>query len=273
MPVVEEAAEVAVNEVANNLEGAAKVVRRFDPKLIPVLAGGILIGVGVGYFIGKRRGKESAKYEAFAKAEDDVEKIRHYYANREKPPLEEVIVEKGYEGETQAAVPPERPLPPPVPIVPEAESEDLQKIDPQAVMRKITRTYRTEEAEKDKNDGWSYPYELSQRDFSKPHIIHQDEFTTNETDYNQTTYMYYAGDDVLADTDGMVLINRENLIGRRALEKFGHGADDRNFVFVRNPELELEMEIIRVPGRYEVEVQGLDDHEDDDGSDTKTTGN
>jgi hypothetical protein len=84
--------------------------------------------------------------------------------------------------------------------------------------------------------------------------------------------MYYAGDDILADTDGMVLQNRENLIGQRALEKFGHGADDRNFVFVRNPELELEMEIIRVPGRYEVEVQGLDDN-DDDGSDTETTEN
>ena len=272
MPVVEEAAEVAVTEVANNLEEAARAVRRFDPRMIPVLAGGILIGVGIGYYIGKKRGKEAAKFEAFAKAEEDVEKIRHYYANREKPSLDEVIVEKGYEGETQAAVPPERPLPPPVPIVPETEPEDLQKIDPQAVMRKITRTYRTEEAEKDKNDGWSYPYELSQRNFSKPHIIHQDEFATNETEYSQTTYMYYAGDDVLADTDGMVLENRENLIGQRALEKFGHGADDRNFVFVRNPELELEMEIIRVPGRYEVEVQGLDDN-DDDGSDTQTTGN
>lgn len=268
MPVVEEAAEVAVNEVANNLEEAAQVVRRFDPKLIPVLAGGILIGIGVGYFIGKKRGKESAKFEAFAKAEEDVEKIRHYYANREKPPLEDVIVEKGYEGETQTSVTPERPLPPPVPVIPKDEPE---KIDPQAVMRKITRTYRTEEAEKDKHDGWSYPYELSQRNFSKPHILHQDEFTTNETGYTQTTYMYYAGDDVLADTDGMVLENRENLIGQKALDRFGHGADDQNFVFVRNPELELEMEIIRVPGRYEVEVQGLDDNENDDGTDSETS--
>jgi hypothetical protein len=41
-------------------------------------------------------------------------------------------------------------------------------------------------------------------------------------------------------------------------------------VFVRNPELELEMEIIRVPGKYEVEVQGLDDNENDDGTDTQT---
>ena len=229
-----------------------------------------MIGFGLGWYIGRKRGKEAIKAEVYAKAEEDVEKIRHYYATREKPPLEEVIVEKGYEGEVTSSPSPERPLPPPVPIVPEAEPEGLQKIDPQAVMRKITRTYRTEEAEKDKHDGWSYPYELSQRNFSKPHIIHQDEYTTNETDYTQTTYMYYAGDDVLADTDGMVLENRENLIGNKALEKFGHGADDRNFVFVRNPELELEMEIIRVPGRYEVEVQGLDDNEDDDGTERET---
>lgn len=270
MPVAEEAAEIAVTEVANNLEEAARAVRRFDPKMLPVLAGGILIGIGIGYMIGKRRGREAAWYEASEKAENDVDRIRKYYTERqrEKPPLEEVIVEKGYEGETQASAPSERPLPPPVPIIPEAE--DLQKIDPQAVMRKITRTYRTEEAEKDKHDGWSYPYELSQRDFSKPHVLHQDEFTTNETGYTQTTYMYYAGDDVLADTDGMVLNNRVNLIGQRALEKFGHGADDRNYVFVRNPELELEIEIIRVPGRYEVEVQGLDDSEDVDGTDAET---
>jgi hypothetical protein len=80
----------------------------------------------------------------------------------------------------------------------------------------------------------------------------------------QTSYLYYAGDDVLVDTDNTVLHNRENLIGTRALNKFGHGSDDRNYVFVRNPEIELEIEIIRLPGRYDVEVQGLDDSDETD---------
>lgn len=265
MPVAEEVAEVAVEEVASNLEEAARAVRTLNPKTLTFLVAGIIIGGSLGLFIGRRWGKESAKEEAFNRSEEEIAKVREYYTRQEKPSLEEVIVEKGYEGESQTSA--ERPLPPPVPIIPEAS--DLRKVRPEKVIGKIT--YRTEEAEKDKHDGWSYPYELSQRDFSKPHIIHQDEFTTNETEYSQTTFMYYAGDDVLVDTDETVIHNRENLIGHRALEKFGHGTDDRNYVFVRNPEIELEIEIIRVPGRYEVEVQGLDDHEDDNGSDAETT--
>ena len=268
MATAEKATEVVIEEVASNLEEASQAVRMLNPKALTFLAAGIIMGGSIGLMIGRRWGRESIKAEAFKQSEEEITKIREYYARQEKPPLEEVIIEKGYEGEIQTS-PPERPLPPPVPNVSEAKSE-LQKVDPQTVVEKITKVYRTEEAQKDKHDGWSYPYELSQRDFGAPHIIHQDEYTTNETGYNQTTYMYYEGDDVLADSDDTVLFNRENLIGQRALEKFGHGSDDRNYVFVRNPELELEMEIIRVPGRYEVEVQGLDDHEDEDGTDTQT---
>jgi hypothetical protein len=260
MATAEQAAEVVVEEVANNLEEAATVVRTLNPKSIAFLAGGLVIGAGIGFVIGRHWRKEKAIQEAYVESEKEVQKIREYYARTEKPSLEDVIEEKGYdESQTKAM---ERPLPPPVPIIPEAEQGELQKVAPDQVIKKLT--HRTVEAEKDKHDGWSYPYELSQRNFAEPHIIHQDEFATNETEYMQTSYLYYAGDDVLVDTDNTVLHNRENLIGTRALNKFGHGSDDRNYVFVRNPEIELEIEIIRLPGRYDVEVQGLDDSDETD---------
>jgi len=151
----------------------------------------------------------------------------------------------------------ERPLPPPVPVSPARETDFI---------------HRTEVAEKDKYDGWNYPYELSQRNWKAPHIIHQDEFFSNEeTPFGQTTYVYYAGDDKLTDTDNTVLNNRESFVGPDALINFGHGTDDANIVYVRNPALELEIEIVRHNGTYEEEVLGLEreeDEEDEDGTET-----
>jgi hypothetical protein len=101
-----------------------------------------------------------------------------------------------------------------------------------------------------------------------PHIIHQDEFFSNEeTPFQQTTYVYYAGDDKLTDTDNTVLNNRESFVGPDALINFGHGTDDANIVYVRNPGLELEIEVVRHNGTYEEEVLGLEREEDEEDAD------
>lgn len=256
MPATEEVAsglEKAAPVVASNMEDAAQAVRSFNPKTIAFVLGGVAIGVGVGFFVGQRWRREKIKAEVFAESELELTKIREYYASTrpEKPALEDVVEELGYNA---PPVEEERPLPPPVPVSPSRTMK---------VERPSQRTGRTEVAEKDKFEGWSYPFELSQRNWKKPHIIHQDEFATGETEYAQTTYTYYAGDNVLVDTDNTVLHNRENLIGTEALRRFGHGSDDLNIVYVRNTELELEIEIVRDLGRYEVEVQGLEEDDED----------
>lgn len=246
------ATEVVVEEVANNLEEASRVVRALNPQALGYLFGGVCIGVGVGFVLGQRWRRERITAKIYQESEAEVEKIREYYARNEKPDLEEVVQERGYMTEDVER----RPLPPPVPDISPARGG----------------IYRTEEAEKDKYSGWNYPYELSQRNWKAPHIIHQDEFFSNEdTPYSKTTYIYYSGDDKLVDTDTTVLNNRENLIGKDALINFGHGTDDANIVYVRNPGLELEIEIVRHNGTYEEEVLGLEREVEEDADGTETT--
>lgn len=250
--------EFVVEEVAENLEEAASAVRRINAGAVGYVLGGICIGVGIGFVLGQRWRKERLKAEIYDKSEEEVDKIREYYAQStrtEKPDLEEIVQEKGYSDLANAIDEVERPLPPPVPVDP------------------AQRIHRTEAAERDKYDGWSYPYELARRNWKSPHIIHQDEFfSKEETPYEKTEYIYYAGDDKLVDTDTTVLLNRENLIGTDALLNFGHGTDDANIVYVRNPVLELDIEIVRHDGTYEEEVLGLE-RDDEDADETETSDN
>lgn len=252
------ATEVVVEEVANNLEEASRLVRALNPQALGYLAGGVCIGVGVGFLLGQRWRKEQSRREAFVESEKEIEEIREHFlghrAEQKKPDLDEVVQEKGYS--TLEVEPEERPLPPPVPVYPPSSTPGVP---------------RTEAASKDKYDGWNYPFELSQRNWRAPHIIHQDEFASNETDNPQTTYTYYEGDNTLTDTDDSILEDPESHVGPKALTHFGHGTDDFNIVYVRNPQSGLDIEVIRHSGTYAEEVEGLErEHESEPEEESET---
>jgi hypothetical protein len=237
-------------EVAANLEEAAAVTRKLNTSGLGYFFVGLGVGAAVGFYFGYRYNKEKIRAEAFAKSEEEVEKIREVYresyvVTEPKPSAEEIVEERGYaktEDVADAVISDTRPLPSPVPIMrePHAPTGDAK---------------RTADGEKDKDEGWSYPRELSMRTTTHPYIIHQDEFTLNESGYPQATYSYYAGDDILADENDVVLANRETLIGVDSLNRFGHGADDLNVLYIRNPHLEIEVEVCRTPKSYEEEVE------------------
>jgi hypothetical protein len=246
--------EAIVEEVADNLEEAAAATRQINPKSVGFFFGGVCVGAAVGFYFGYRFNKEKIRAEVFAKSEEEVEKIRELYRERPslatepKPTPEQIVQEQGYDtpevverDEPPASVEDiaSRPLPAPVPIDP------------------TKRVVRTEEAEKDKNTNWNYADEMAQRTAVKPYIIHQDEFTINETDFPQATLTYYT-DDVLTEEDDTVIDNVEQTVGLNNLKRFGHGTDDMNVLYVRNPKTEVEYEICRSPGSYEQEVMGLE---------------
>lgn len=240
--------ELVVEEVAENLEEAAAAVRMLDTKALGFLVSGLVVGVGVGFYFGYRYNREKIRAEAFRDSEDEVQRIREYYERTQKPELEAIVEERGYD----TPEPVQRPLPAPVPV---AEPSGVG-VSPEPIEKPVVRT---EENEKDKNAGWSYPVELQRRTPDRPYIIHQDEFNDNETEFSQVTLTYYEPDAVLADTDDSVIHNQVSLVGDGTLSRFGHGADDYNVLYVRNPHLEMEYEICRVQKSFEVEVEGLDD--------------
>jgi hypothetical protein len=246
------AVETVTEQVAEGLVEVAQVTRQLDARALKFFGGGTTFGLALGLVFGYRLNREKIKAEEFAKSAEELKKMREYYEQRlsvnesmAKPSVDELVREKGYVVVKEAPVveEEERPLKPPVPFV----------TTPSTGIRPI----RTAEAEKDKDDGWSYPRELAQRTPDKPYIIHQDEFHSNETGFQQVTYSYYAGDGVMTDEQDNVIGNVQNLIGEDNL-RWGHGSDDMNVVHIRNSELELEFEVCRTPKSYEQEVLGLE---------------
>jgi hypothetical protein len=105
----------------------------------------------------------------------------------------------------------------------------------------------------DDEDDWDYDEELKTRTPETPYIIHRDEYYEEENGYSHSTLTYYAGDDVLVDTDDSPLYNAQQIVGTLI---FGKGSGDPSVVHVRNDVLEAEYEVLLDHGYYQVEVLG-----------------
>jgi hypothetical protein len=251
------AAGPLIEEVATNLEEAAVVTRSLNTPVIGSFIVGAAVGAAIGFYFGYRWNREKIKAEIYAEAEQTIAEIREVYrekplpAIKEKPPLDEVIEEKGYSGEVVEDVKEvrERLLRPPV-VVSEPRPAPEHPEHPDS---------------KEKNEGWDFPRELAQRTVDRPYIIHQDEYMTNESGYSQVTLTYYAADEIVTgDPNDTVVDNVDGLIGLSNLIHWGHGSDDINVVYIRNPKIEVEYEVCRSPKSYAEEIQGLE-HSDSPG--------
>jgi hypothetical protein len=246
-------AETVVEEVASNLEEAAEVTRRINPRSIGLVLGGVGIGVAVGFFFGYRYNREKIRAEAFAKSEEEVEKIRELYRDRakvvvpEKPSVEQVVEERGYLDPER-----ERPLPTPVPFVSEPDTtEPPIVVDPDRQVPEFI---------------WNYPHELARRSPDRPYVIHQEEFQEEGSQFNHVTYTYFAEDGfVMNDEDQQLFTDVDARVGLHNLVRFGHGTDDPDIVFIRNHELNIEIELARTYNSYQRDIEGLepDDAEPD----------
>lgn len=110
-------------------------------------------------------------------------------------------------------------------------------------------------------EGWDYQVELSRRSGERPYIITEDEYMNCERDYKQISLTYYEGDDVLVDDEEDVVTDSEGLVGDDNLMRFGHGCKQKNELFIRNEQLEVEFEIVKSENSYAVEVLGFDPYE------------
>jgi hypothetical protein len=250
------AIDVAVEEVASNLEEIAEATRRINTNSVGFFLGGVGVGAVIGFYFGYKFNREKIKAEVFKQSEEEVAKIREVYqqktlAAQPKPDLDEAariardeaMAEAGYSSEERDEHL-GRPLRAPVPVF------DPRSAD--AVSERPT---------------WNYAEELKGRLDGEPYVVHQDEYMQSTTGYPKVNYTYYAIDDVLVDdANDNPLPHADIIVGLNNLQ-FGHGTDDDDVVFVRNDERQLEMEICRINKSYEEEVLGVENSEIHDNTD------
>ena len=86
-----------------------------------------------------------------------------------------------------------------------------------------------------------------------PYIIERWEYLNGKQWYEKIDYIYYEGDDVLADDKDERIDNPEDIVGARFRELFGRDADDPDVLYIRNEQRGTDFEISRVTRRYDDE--------------------
>lgn len=100
---------------------------------------------------------------------------------------------------------------------------------------------------------WDQDEEELRRSKDRPYILHVDEFIENESGYHQDTITYFAGDNIMCDSDDTPMYDYPSLMGELL---FGHGSRESHIVYIRNDRLGLEWEILLHEGKYHEEILG-----------------
>jgi hypothetical protein len=210
---------------------------------------GAVVGGIAGYFVAEKRLRtkyeeiadiEIAEMKAFYRErEQDLLDTQKEIANQPKPDLDEIVKELGYKVETRYSPPEVKAISDAV----EAEDEE-EEVDEENVFHELP--------------GWNYDQQVAGRTADKPFIMHFEEYQQSECSH-QITITYFEGDDVLIDESDEVITKKDEVVGMANLEKFGFGSGDHNVLYVRNPVLDIEYEILRDKGHYASVVLGLNE--------------
>ena len=259
-------------------EQIAKIVgsKWFNPALFTT--GGLLVGGGLGYILGRRHGQASVMILEHTRPEEDLspamdlsvdqlEKLREAI-NREEEL--EAAREELAERPTRLVLDEEKVLGHPTPENGNADDDETPSVEVQerieafnrdaeaAIAPPIEETVIAQSVFAGSDDEWDYQKELASRSSERPYIIHKDEFYSEESGYTQTTLTYYSGDDIMADENDSPVYNYQTVTGPL---HFGHGSQDPNVVYVRNDKRMAEYEILFDHGMFVVEVMGMEDEQ------------
>lgn len=234
--------------------------------------GGAVIGGGVTYLVVKKHYKQLADTEI-----EDVK--RHYALIRKDRNTIDILgnstkdVEQGVDGEAPDATPEqyakaknlisrlgyEQPKEETVASAPVTNSIFDRAVPADMVGPQLTGPngvpINPDEHDSDPND----PMMGYERISGQPYIISLDEFFNTEEEWEKSTLSFYEGDDTLIDERESIVDDRERYIGERHLSMFGVLSDDKKIVYVRNPQISTDFEIVLEKGKYTVRVLGEDD--------------
>ena len=197
-------------------------------------AAGVAAGAIAGYAITRIIMGQHVADQVNAAVEEEFEALRAHFAAKEqarlaeenKPPLEElenIVEERGYA----------------------------------PVEEEVVNAFEQDDPQPEPEDPWNQIVEQQNRGPVHPYIIHKDEHMANDDEFEQVTLTYFAGDDVLSDERDTVIAEPDVIVGLDNLQKFGFGSNDPNVVYIRNPRLEVDYEVIRSEGSFAQEVHGF----------------
>lgn len=224
------------------------------------LGGGLVVGVVIGVFAARTHFKND--YERLAQQEiDDVKE--HYKILRkegmETPAEAAKAVSKEYSEAVDslgyASVEAEE--------ASESEESEVKNIfsnDKPSIPLPARRQSETDEIlELNENSEWAY--ETAHRNTEEPHVISVDEYMLENDHFDKETLSYYQEDDTLCDLNDRPIDDPDSLVGDDSLTKFGVGSKDFNIVYVRNPRIEVDYEVLRDTRSYTEVVLGITDND------------
>lgn len=269
--MVDEMTEEVVEQIT---EAAPEFIEAVDGIRTSFVILGVVLaaasGAAAGYFIADRRAK--LKYQQIAD-EEIAEMREHYYekglaleAEKGKGDLAQIVKDKGYVS-TDDSRPPMA-VQPPKSVVESEDDRAGEAPDDSAMSEddvegpngvKVRHHNVFNDREVVVPYEWDLNTELKRRTPDTPYVIHYDE-RDDMDGYSQVSYTYYAADDVLCNENDEVVdpnYERDNLVGEANLERFGHGSNSPEIVFIRNDNLEMVMEIVKSPNSFATEVHGF----------------
>lgn len=98
--------------------------------------------------------------------------------------------------------------------------------------------------------GDGVPWPPPDRDDTVPHLISNDEFADEEPMYQKLTLTWYAGDSTLVDDQETPIPNPGYVLGDVGYKSFGGISEDDHIMFVRNPRLETDFEVLLHDGGF-----------------------
>jgi len=220
-------------------------------------ASAVSLGVGSvsGYFLAKR--KLGRQFDE--RLEQELQQMKAFYQTINKP-SPEFLAEQLLDEED---------------LQPKHQYDTTSDEVPQEVLERIADNMAAAQAQvdaeakpitehnafEDPAPAWVQADEELERRNGVPYIISHDEFYNNEWEFEEGQLTYYEGDDTLTDSRDEPIPQQYATVGELTLEKFGHGSNDPNIVYVCNEKMEMIFEICRSNKSYAVDVLGYEDKE------------
>lgn len=110
-----------------------------------------------------------------------------------------------------------------------------------------------------RHDDWNWEHEVEVRNMTAgPYIITKEEYLEeSDPTWTQMTATWYEADEMLVDDAGLEpVFNWSDRVGQ-IMFRWGHGSGDPNVVYIRNPDEQIEWEIMRHTGAASEEVHGI----------------